>query len=322
MIRTSATIALAVACLSVTSCGTDTAPTPPRLSTAYELPGTAVYPEGIAVDARSGDSYVGSFADGAVYRAVAGATRAEMFLPAGADGRNTTNGLRVDRNGRLWVIDSGVGVAVYDTGSRALLASFVVPGSAPRFVNDLDFGADGSAYLTDSVRNVVYRITPDRVAEGRGELAVGYDLGPVLGPRDPQTFELNGIVADPAGTYLLVVAMSAGELYRIDLTGGTPIRNVALSGGDVRHGDGLELRDSTLWVVHNTENTISRWTVTDRGAAATRDAEFHDPALNIPTTMAHAGDRVLIVSSQFDKGGPMGDTGTPGTFVVTAVDGF
>ncbi|MFE6920142.1 SMP-30/gluconolactonase/LRE family protein [Nocardia sp. NPDC057663] len=322
MIRTSATIALAVACLSATSCGTDATPTTPRLSTAYELPGTAVYPEGIAVDTRSGDSYVGSFADGAVYRAAAGATRAEVFLPAGADGRKTTNGVRVDRNGRLWVIDSSVGVAVYDTGSRALLASFAVPGSAPRFVNDLDFGADGSAYLTDSVRNVVYRVTPDQISKGSGELGVGYDLSPALGPRDPQTFELNGIVADQAGTYLLVVAMSAGELYRIDLTGAEPIRKVTVTGGDVRHGDGMELRDNTLWVVHNTENTISRWTVTDRGAAATRVAEFHDPALNIPTTMAHSGDRALIVSSQFDKGGPMGDTGTPGPFVVTAVDGF
>ena len=322
MIRTSATLTLAVACLAVTSCGTDTAPTTPRLSTAYELPGAAVYPEGIAVDARSGDSFVGSFADGAVYRAAANATRAEVFLPAGADGRKTANGLRVDHNGRLWVIDSGVGVAVYDTGSRALLASFVVPGSGPRFVNDLDFGADGSAYLTDSVRNVVYRVAPERIAEGRGELAVGYDLGPVLGPRDPQTFELNGIVADPAGAYLLVVAMSAGELYRIDLTGGEPIGKVALTGGDVRHGDGMELRDDTLWVVHNTENTLSRWTVSDHGATATRVAEFHDPALSIPTTMAHAGDRALIVSSQFDKGGPMGGTGAPGPFVVTAVDGF
>ncbi|MFD6219488.1 SMP-30/gluconolactonase/LRE family protein [Nocardia asteroides] len=320
MIRTSGLLALAVACLSVTACGTDAQA--PTLSTAYGLPGAAVYPEGIALDARTGDTFVGSFADGSVYRAAAGAGEAEVFLPAGADGRKTANGLRVDQAGRLWVIDSGVGVAVYDTGSRALLARFEVPGTAARFVNDLDFGADGSAYLTDSVRNVVYRVAPDQLATGRGELTVGYDLGPVLGPRDPQTFELNGIVADRAGGYLLVVAMSAGELYRIDLSGADPIRKVTLNGGDVRHGDGLELRDDTLWVVHNTDNTISRWTVTDGGTGATRDRDFHDPALNVPTTMVHAGDRALIVSSQFDKGGPLGAAGTPGPFVVTAVDGF
>lgn len=322
MIRTGTTLAVAIACLAVTACGTDAPAATPTLSTAYELPGAAVYPEGIAVDARTGDSYVGSYADGSVYRATDAATRAEVFLPAGADGRKTTNGLRVDHEGRLWVIDSTAGVTVYDTASRALLARFDAPGTAPRFVNDLAFGVDGSAYLTDSVRNVVYRASADGIATGRGELTVAFDLAPILGPRDPKTFELNGIVADEAGTYLLVVAMSAGELYRIDLSGAEPIRKVALRGGDVRHGDGMELRGDTLWVVHNTDNTISRWRVTDNGTTATREREFHDPALSVPTTMAHRGDRALIVSSQFDKGGPMGGDAKPGTFVVSAVDGL
>ncbi|KAF0849074.1 SMP-30/gluconolactonase/LRE family protein [Nocardia caishijiensis] len=315
MIRSGTTLAMAVACLALTAC--DSA-AKPALSTAYELPGTAVYPEGIALDSRTGDSYVGSYADGTVFRAAAGAKTAEVFLPAGADGRKTTNGLRVDRDGRLWVIDSTSGVTVYDTGSRAPLARFEVPGTQPHFVNDLAFGADGSAYLTDSIRNVVYR-----AALGQGpELTVAADLAPVLGPRDPKTFELNGIVADEAGTYLLVVAMSAGELYRIDLTGAEPISKVAKTGGTVLHGDGLELRGDTLWVVHNTDNTISRWTITDNGRTATREGEFHDPALGIPTTMVHSGDRALIVSSQFDKGGPMGGQEKPGTFVVSALDGF
>ncbi|MEV0853053.1 SMP-30/gluconolactonase/LRE family protein [Nocardia fluminea] len=311
------TVAAVAASLTLAACGTS--PATPTLSTAYELPGNAVYPEGIGVDARNGDTYVGSFADGTVYRAGADTSRAEVFLPAGADGRKTANGVKVDRSGRLWVIDSGVGVSVYDTGSRALLARFEVPGDAPRFVNDLDFGADGSAYLTDSVRNIVYKA----VIGAGGELTVAYDLTTALGPRDPKVFELNGIVADPAGKFLIVVAMSAAELYRIDLTGGAdPIRKVLLTGGDARHGDGLDLRDNTLWIVHNLDNTISRWALTDNGATATRTGEFHDPALNVPTTMVHSGERALIVSSQFDKGGPLGQTGTPGTFVVSAINGF
>ncbi|MFE1593831.1 SMP-30/gluconolactonase/LRE family protein [Nocardia sp. NPDC058705] len=307
------TVAVAAACLAIAACGTSSAA--PRLSTAYELPGNAVYPEGIGLDPRNGDTYVGSFADGSVYRASADAARAEVFLPAGADGRKTANGIKVDSSGRLWVIDSGVGVSVYDTDSRALLARFEVPGAAPRFVNDLDFGGDGTAYLTDSVRNVVYK-----AVIGSSELTVAYDLTSTA--RDPQAFALNGIAADRDGRYLIVVAMSAAELYRIDLTGGAePIRKMALSGGDAKNGDGLELRDNTLWIVHNKDNTISRWTLTDNGATATRAGEFHDPALNIPTTMVHSGDRALVVSSQFDKGGPLGQ-GTPGTFVVSAVSGF
>ncbi|WP_278261706.1 superoxide dismutase [Nocardia sp. AG03] len=315
MMRTIGVAALAACCLAATACGTDEPATAATLSTAYELPGTAVYPEGIGLDARTGDTYVGSFADGSVYRATAGATRAEVFLPAGADGRKTTNGVKVDADGRLWVIDSGVGVTMYDTGSRALLGRFTVPGDGPRFVNDLDFGADGSAYLTDSVRNVIYRVSPEQQRSGGGEFTVAATV------EAAEALALNGIVVDRDANYLLVVAMTPGELYRVDLGGG-PTRKVTLVGGDLRHGDGMELRDNTLWVVHNTDNTISRWTLTDDGATATRDSEFHDPALHVPTTMVHVGDRALIVSSQFDKGGPLGAEGTPGPFVVTAVDGL
>ncbi|MGV9482377.1 hypothetical protein ACWDNR_23445, partial [Gordonia aichiensis] len=92
--------------------------------------------------------------------------------------------------------------------------------------------------------------------------------------------------------------------------------------GAVRHMRRLDIPTFREMSRHNTENTLSRWTVADHGATATRVAEFHDPALAVPTTMAHVGDRALVVSSQFDKGGPLGSAGTPGTFVVTAVDGF
>nr|BFE83741.1 hypothetical protein GCM10020093_063420 [Planobispora longispora] len=57
-----------------------------------------------------------------------GRRAAQVFLPPGADGRRTANGLKADRSGRLWVTDSSTGVSVYDTRSRRLLARFEVPG--------------------------------------------------------------------------------------------------------------------------------------------------------------------------------------------------
>ncbi|WP_043658778.1 SMP-30/gluconolactonase/LRE family protein [Nocardia thailandica] len=319
----------ALAAASVTAgCGTDTAePAPaaaaPAVTTAFGLPGDRAYPEGIALDPRSGDTYVGSYSTGAIYRAAAGASRAEEFLAAGADGRATANGLAVDGRGRLWVIDSTAGVTVYDTATRAPLARFDVPGPAPHFVNDLALTPDGTAYLTDSVRNVLYAVAPERVDRGeRGTLAVAAELAAALPqPVAPDALELNGIVADPAGRFLLVVAMTSGTLIRVDPTGATAPRAIALTGGDVRHGDGLALDGRTLWVVHNVDDTISRWTLNADGTAATREATFHDPALQIPTTMVRSGHRALVVSSQFDKGGPMGP-GTPGPFAVHAVDGI
>ncbi|MEV0355511.1 superoxide dismutase [Nocardia sp. NPDC050697] len=306
-------VAAAFALVTV-ACGS-----PDTVGTAYTLPGDRVYPEGIAADPRTGDTYVGSYATGAIYRATPDATEAEVFLPAGADGRATANGLKVDPAGRLWVTDSTAGVTVYDIATRRPLARFTVPGSAPRFVNDLAITPDGTAYLTDSVRGGVYRVTPDQLAAaGTSELTVQFDLSGRLAPRPADKLSLNGIVTD--GRYLLVVDMVPGELYRIALDTGE-IRKVALHGGDVTNGDGLELRDGTLWVVQNTTDTISRWTLGDDGASATKSGEITDAALHIPTTMARVGDRMLVVASQFDKGGPMGP-GEPSRFEVVAVHGI
>ncbi|MFD8243575.1 SMP-30/gluconolactonase/LRE family protein [Nocardia sp. NPDC059691] len=326
-LRLLSSLAAASACLPLVACGTSDEPNT-AVHTAYELPGDRAYPEGIAVDARTGDSYVGSYTTGAVYRATQNAHRAEVFLPEGANSHKTANGLKVDAAGRLWVIDSTTGVAVYDIATRALLADFTVPGSEPRFVNDLAITPDGTAYLTDSTRALVYRVTPDQLAAaraqgGRAELTPRFDLHSALPPIEPGGFSLNGIVADPAGRYLLTVDMPRGDLYRIALTPDpNPIRKVALRGGDLRQGDGLELRDDTLWAAHNTTNTISRWTLSDDGATATLAQQRTNEALSIPTTLARAGDRILIVSSQFDKGGPMGP-GTPKTpFTVVTLDGI
>ncbi|MGW7264185.1 SMP-30/gluconolactonase/LRE family protein [Streptomyces sp. NPDC054842] len=322
---TAAALTAAATATSVPPAATAASRTPaPRVTTAYELPGDHVYPEGIAADPRTGHLYVGSYATGAVYRTTPGRRTAEVFLPAGTDGRTTANGLKTDRAGRLWVTDSTAGVDVYDLRSRALLARFDVPGDAPRFVNDLAITPDGSAWLTDSVREVVYRVTPADLARatargGRSVLTTAYELGGVLTPHAPGTFTLNGIVA--AGRHLFTVDMAAGTLHRVDLATGA-VRPVALSGGDLRHADGLELVNGTLWAAHNTTNTISRWRLSRDGTAARLERRVTDASLQIPTTLVRHHGRTLVVRSQFDQGGPMGP-GTPRTpFTVARVHGI
>jgi Cu-Zn family superoxide dismutase len=295
-----------------------------RISTAHELPGARVYPEGIAADPRTGDLYAGSFADGTVFKMTPGRRAAQVFLPAGADGRDTANGLKVDRSGRLWVTDSDTGVSVYDTRSRRLLARFEVPGQEPRFVNDLALTPDGSAYLTDSVRAVVYRVTPAQLSRAAGRTATlipRFDLTGVLDPREPGAFSLNGIVADPSGRHLLTADMVGGDLYRLDPASGA-IARVALRGGDMLHADGLELQGGRLWVVHNTDNAVSRWRVTADGTAARMERRVSDEALQLPTTLVRVRGTLHVVRSQFDKGGPLGE-GTPQRpFTIASVRGL
>ncbi|WP_330182497.1 SMP-30/gluconolactonase/LRE family protein [Nocardia sp. NBC_01503] len=328
MTRLRLALPAAAAMLALTACtNSQEAATPaatPQISTAYELPDAKAYPEGIAVDSHNGDIYVGSFTNGAIYRAAKDHSKAEVFLPSGTDGRHTANGLRVDTAGRLWVIDHSTGVAVYDTGTRALIARFDVPQADKPFLNDLAITPDGSVYLTDSVRPILYRVTPDELTAaiahgGRAELPFFTNLTKDPAPQSIPL--LNGIVADPSGRYLLVVDMPTGDLYRVALDAQRTVSKVTRHGGTMINGDGLEMRGDTLWVVQNKDNTVSRWRVTDDGATVEQQQRITDAALAIPTTIAHIGDRALVVVSQFDRGGPMG-AGTPAPFTVAAIDGI
>ncbi len=307
-----------------TALTTGAAPAPARVSTAFTLPGAKVYPEGIAADARTGTVYVGSYADGTVYRAPPGARSAEVFLPSGTDGRHTANGLRVDARGRLWVTDSTAGVAVYDTATGTRLAHFEVADPAVRhFINDLTITPDGTAYLTDSFRAVIYRVTPAQLRAGSGPLTAAYDLSGHVAPEPPGTVTLNGITSDPAGRYLLTVDMTAGELHRVDLATGA-LSRVTLTGGALKAADGLDLSPGgTLRVAHNVTNTLTRWQLTPDGTRARLVHTLTDPSLQIPTTLARTATRTLVVRSQFDKDGPMTpSTGTPTTFSVASVRGL
>ncbi|MFF4184799.1 SMP-30/gluconolactonase/LRE family protein [Streptomyces sp. NPDC001691] len=298
----------------------------PTISTAYQLPGTRAYPEGIAADPRTGDVYVGSYTTGAVYRATPGHRAAEVFLPEGTDGRHTANGLKVDRAGRLWVIDSTAGVTVYDVRTRTLLARLDLPADGSRFLNDLAIGPDGTAYLTDSVRPVIYRVTPAELAAteahgGRGVLSAPYDLSGAVPAHPAGSFTLNGIVADPAGRFLVAVDMTGGGLYRVGLGDGK-VSQVALSEGDLVNGDGLELAHGTLWAAQNKTNTLTRWHLSADGTSAHLERRITDASLQVPTTLVHTGGRALVVRSQFDKGGPMGPGAPETPFTVAYVKGF
>ncbi|MFJ3928000.1 SMP-30/gluconolactonase/LRE family protein [Streptomyces sp. NPDC090022] len=309
-------VALALTATLTTGVTAPSAHAAERISTAFVLPGAKVYPEGITTDRRTGDVYVGSYADGTVYRARPGSRRAEVFLAAGTDGRDTANGLTVDPQGRLWVTDSTTGVAVYDTRTGARLAHFEATGTTPFFINDLTITPDGTAYLTDSLRGVIHRVTPELLAAGTGTLETAYDLHTA-----PGGLTLNGIVSDPGGRFLLAVDMTAGVLHRVDLRTGA-VSRVTLHGGDLTHADGLALSTdgATLRVAHNTTNTLTRWHLSRDGRHAHLVRTLTDPSLQIPTTLTHTRGRTLVVRSQFDKDGPMTpSTGRPTTFTVAAL---
>jgi DNA-binding beta-propeller fold protein YncE len=150
-------VLLAALAAAVLASSASSAPRP----SSYTLPGDAVFPEGIAYQDDSGVFYVGSTTDGTVFRGRIEDSAASPFLTGGEDGRSTAIGMKVDPLGRLYVAGGGTGlVFVYDTATGELIRSFATGFGGPQFLNDVALTPNGDAFVTDSLRPVLYRIPP------------------------------------------------------------------------------------------------------------------------------------------------------------------
>lgn len=276
----------------------------------YTFPGEGVFPEGIAV--ADDHFFVGSTADGTIYRGRLDRPQLEPFLDGGSDGRTTAVGLKVDPQGRLFVAggDSGQ-VSVYDTGSGKGIRSYTTAGAPGTFVNDLVVTPAG-VYVTDSSRPLLSLIRT--TATGLGEIETFVDFSGTAFAYG-EGFNANGIAATPDGRYLIIVASNTGALYRVD-TQTRVVLPVDLGGMTVPNGDGLLLDGTTLYVVQNANQSIAVLTLEPDLTRGRVTATITDDALDYPTTLALDGDRLLVVNSQFDSR-ESGDADLP--FSVVAV---
>ncbi|WP_291698140.1 hypothetical protein [Bradyrhizobium sp.] len=134
------------------------------------------FPESVT-STHDGTLYVGSFNLGGVVK-VAPDGKAEQFIKAGAGGSRSTLGVLADEtSGTLYVCSndlSGLGVASPGDGKGAWLKTFDLASGAPKgsfalpdpksFCNDIVFGSDGTAYVTDSFAPNVYSLKPGGTA--------------------------------------------------------------------------------------------------------------------------------------------------------------
>jgi len=283
-------------------CGVIEPAQPSTVQGRATIDGADVFPEGIAIDARNGDAYVGSSSEGHIYRIAAGAQKAELLQRGGSSGRQNAYGMRVDSQGRLWVAGGPAAtVSVIDVASGAMLGMARLPAGPVSFLNDMALGADGYLYVTDSARPVLYRI---RVSDQNlpPVLETWLDLSGTPIGYVPNQFNLNGIVASSDGRWLLAIQTITGQLWRIDTRTKT-VSEVRIDGGDLKAGDGLVLRGANdLFVIRNSENEIVRVALAggwDSGRVVQRLA---DPRLHYPTTAAVAGgNSLMVVNAQSDK---------------------
>jgi sugar lactone lactonase YvrE len=272
----------------------------------YLLPGERVFPEGVTVRPGSDQFFVSSTNDGTIFRGTLRRERLKPFLPPGRDGRTLANGVRATRD-HLIVAGSVTGlIFVYDIRSGDLVRRFATGSGG--LVNDVAVTPSGDVYATDSRRGLLFRI---RARAARKRVRATTTLRPFVRLSDtPIGSYSNGLV--PAGSrYMLVVGLSTGVLGRVDLE----TRKVrVVRGVTLPAGDGLARTGRTLYAV-TAASRVTQVTLARNWLSGTVRRQITSARFRLPTTVAIAGRRLLVVNSQFDE-----RAGTPELpFTVSAV---
>ena len=270
------------------------------LPTRYVLPGSSVFPEGIAYDERTQLVFVSSTTDGTIFRGRSSDETLTPFLTGGTDGRTTAIGLEVDNDGHLFVAGGGTGfVFVYDELTGALLAK-LSGGSSPTFINDIAVDRNGIGYATDSQSPVIYRIVPNGSGGYTLERWLQLSGTPIVYVAG---FNLNGIVVSSNDKYLFTVQSNTGKIFRIDIAT-KEIVQVDVGGAVFPNGDGLWLQGNSLYVLQNQQEIVSEIRLQQNQASGTVVSQTTDPSFMYPTSLVGARGRLLVVNSQFDRRGP------------------
>jgi DNA-binding beta-propeller fold protein YncE len=244
---------------------------------------TGSMPEGIA-SGKGTTLYVGSRADGSVYRADARTGRGAELVP-GQAGRQAF-GLKY-ADGKLFVAGGPTGSGfVYDARTGANVSAHDFDGT---FVNDVTVTRK-AAYFTDSQQARLYVLPRDGGAPFA--LPLGGEWEQVEG------FNANGIAATPDGETLIVVQSVTGKLFAVDADTGVAR---LIDAPPVVNGDGILLAGPLLFVVQNQDNKIATLLLDRRLRRAIRIADLRDRDFDVPTTVARIGLRLYAINARFSS---------------------
>jgi sugar lactone lactonase YvrE len=255
-------------------------------------------PEGIAINAALGPrarfAYLGSLADGDIYRANLQTGKGRVI----SQGPGTPSvGLKIDPRGRIFVSGGPAGSArVVDARSGGVLARYRFA-KAPTFVNDVVL-AGRTVWFTDSMRARLYGLPLGRNGKlPRGSAVIKL---PLRGQwrHAPNSFNANGIERTPDRAALLVVQTVTGFLFRVDPRTGHA-RRVDLGSTVLKNGDGM-LRDGrTLYVVQNQLNRIAVLRLNAKGTTGRLVKAISSTGFDVPTTVARRGASLYLPNARF-----------------------
>ena len=174
------------------------------------------------------------------------------------------------------------------------------------FVNDVVVTGD-AAYLTDSFNPIIYEIP---LTDGVPGTPTAHVLSGPAGQAHPG-FGLNGIVATPNGSTLIVVLSNSQTLARVDAATWDS-HEIEIDGALGQSGDGLLLQGRTLWVVVNQANKVKGITLSPDLSTGSITSVITNEAFDVPTTVASFGNRLVVVNARFG-------TNTDNTFSAVQV---
>jgi sugar lactone lactonase YvrE len=267
------------------------------------LPATVGFPEGIAYDAAAGVAYTADAQNGTVARmnlqtkAVEIVAAPGVLFPAGTTPAfPAALGMKVDGSGRLWIAGGRTGkLFVLDTKTGQLIASHTVPNPTASLLNDLAL-VGTTAYITDTRTPTLWRAQANGAQIGALEPWLNFTGTPLV---YDASAGVNGIAATPDGRSLIIVHMGKGLLYRVDIAAKT-VHPIDTAGADLTGADGLVLDGSNLIVVRQPAVEIATVQLTADMTKGTVVKRFKNPSLAWPATAIKAGDRLIVVNTQFN----------------------
>ena len=298
-------LVIAAVCAMFVGCAAE--PERPALAPEPETPATTsdvipdmivaerggIAPEGVEYDTTNNRFLVGSHSEGSIFQ-------------IHNDGRVTTvvsdpdlvasMGIEVDElRDRLLVvgrIQAKLGVYNLTTGERIAMVDLAAaiddpPDDATYFPNDVAVTDDGTAYVTDTFMQVIYRVGMD------------YQVS-VL-----HRFEasLNGIVYHPSG-YLLVTGGAVGtSLLKVPLDDPGSATQVMLREEVVAPDGMVWTADGRLAIVSGADNHVVALTSEDDWATA--QVAGVAPYETLATTAAAVGDDIYVIHPNYAAAEPL-----------------
>ena len=259
-------------------------------------------PEGVEYDQANGRFLTGSLVEGTIFEierdgsVVPFVTDPELKSSVGIEVDEPRDRLLVANSDRAAFQPGNVGQAklgVYSltTGERIAMVDLAAVIGTPKeppqyFANDVTVDGAGNVYVTDTMNNVVFKVTPDYQASV---------LHRFTGL--PQGVQVNGIVYHDGG-YLLVVANE--HIYKVPVTNPDGTSEVKVSEPVPGQDGAVWAADGHLVVVSNSADAPKAVALTSSDDWATASRVAAAALVGQATTAAAVGNDIWAVHPHFN----------------------